>query len=73
MITYTRNARIEWGDCDAAGIVFMFAPTMHPAMRHVGPVRRELGIETVMNMVGPLANPGGAQQGPGEIPFGGLI
>jgi len=45
------------GVLDAAGIVFMFAPTMHPAMRHVGPVRRELGIETVMNMVGPLANP----------------
>ncbi|MFN8581853.1 MAG: anthranilate phosphoribosyltransferase [Gemmatimonadaceae bacterium] len=42
---------------DAAGIVFMFAPSMHPAMRHVGPVRRELGIPTVMNVVGPLANP----------------
>ena len=40
-----------------AGIVFMFAPVMHPAMRHVGPVRRELGVPTVMNMVGPLANP----------------
>ncbi len=40
-----------------AGIVFMFAPLMHPAMRHVGPVRRELGIPTVMNIVGPLANP----------------
>jgi anthranilate phosphoribosyltransferase len=40
-----------------AGIVFMFAPLMHPAMRHVGPVRRELGVQTVMNMVGPLANP----------------
>jgi anthranilate phosphoribosyltransferase len=48
------------GVLDEAGIVFMFAPTMHPAMRHVGPVRRELGIETVMNMVGPLANPAGA-------------
>ncbi|HEX7939531.1 MAG TPA: anthranilate phosphoribosyltransferase, partial [Gemmatimonadaceae bacterium] len=40
-----------------AGIMFMFAPLMHPAMRHVGPVRRELMIPTVMNVVGPLANP----------------
>nr|MBA2686589.1 anthranilate phosphoribosyltransferase [Gemmatimonadaceae bacterium] len=45
-----------------AGLVFMFAPTMHPAMKHVGPVRRELGIPTVMNVVGPLANPASAQR-----------
>ncbi len=39
------------------GVAFMFAPLMHPAMRHVGAVRRELAIPTVMNIVGPLANP----------------
>jgi anthranilate phosphoribosyltransferase len=47
---------------DSAGIVFMYAPLMHPAMRHVGPVRRELAIPTVMNVVGPLANPAGARR-----------
>ena len=45
---------------ETAGIVFMYAPQMHPAMKHVGPVRRELGIPTVMNIVGPLANPASA-------------
>jgi anthranilate phosphoribosyltransferase len=40
-----------------AGIGFMFAPRFHPAMRHAGPVRREIGIRTVFNVLGPLANP----------------
>lgn len=45
---------------DAIGIGFLFAPSMHPAMRHAGPVRRELGMRTVFNMLGPLTNPAGA-------------
>jgi anthranilate phosphoribosyltransferase len=39
------------------GITFCFAPTFHPAMKHVGPVRKELGVATVFNILGPLANP----------------
>lgn len=47
---------------DEAGIVFMFAPLLHPAMRHVGPVRRELGVPTIMNLLGPLTNPARARR-----------
>jgi anthranilate phosphoribosyltransferase len=43
---------------DEVGITFCFAPTFHPAMRHTGPIRRELGVPTPFNFLGPLANPG---------------
>lgn len=42
---------------DEVGLAFIFAQTMHPAMRFIGPARQALGIPTVMNLVGPLANP----------------
>lgn len=42
---------------ERAGIVFLFAPRFHPAMRQVGPVRREMGTPTLFNLLGPLANP----------------
>jgi len=45
-----------------ARLVFLFAPNFHPAMRHVGPIRRELAVPSIMNLVGPLANPAGVKR-----------
>ena len=45
-----------------AGIGFCFAPRFHSAMRHAGPTRRELGIPTAFNLLGPLANPAGVKR-----------
>ncbi len=57
------GARIDLGPEQVAycvqevGFGFMFAPAYHPAMKHVGPARREIGIRTVFNILGPLTNP----------------
>lgn len=47
---------------DGMGIAFLFAPLFHPAMKAVMPVRRELGMRTIFNVLGPLTNPAGAQR-----------
>ena len=47
---------------DKAGIAFLFAPAYHGAMRHVGPVRAEIGFRTVFNLLGPLSNPANAKR-----------
>ena len=47
---------------EKVGIAFLYAPAHHPAMRHVAPVRRKLGVPTIMNILGPLANPAGARR-----------
>jgi anthranilate phosphoribosyltransferase len=44
----------------ATGMGFMFAPNHHPAMKNVAPVRREMGVRTIFNILGPLTNPAGA-------------
>lgn len=45
-----------------AGIAFFFAPTFHPSMRHAAPTRKELGVRTAFNLLGPLTNPAGASR-----------
>jgi anthranilate phosphoribosyltransferase len=55
------DPRKQAGVVERVGIAFLFAPNHHPAMRHVMPVRQELGCRTVFNILGPLINPAGAQ------------
>ena len=61
------GAKLEMSPADIArsidtiGVGFMYAPSHHPAMKHAGPVRKELGVRTIFNILGPLTNPAGAQ------------
>lgn len=61
-ITITAPLDVWRGTLEQFGIAFLFAPNHHPAMRFVGPVRKALGIRTVFNQLGPLANPARAKR-----------
>lgn len=49
-------------DLHEVGFAFLFAPLFHPAMKHAGPTRRELGVRTIFNLLGPLTNPAGVRR-----------
>jgi anthranilate phosphoribosyltransferase len=54
---FTSDVEVLKTQMDASGLCFLHAPLFHPAMRHVGPIRRDLGLKTFFNMLGPLVNP----------------
>jgi len=60
-VTITIAPEMQVRIMEQAGIAFFFAPNYHPAMKHVMAARQELGCRTVFNILGPLANPAGAQ------------
>jgi anthranilate phosphoribosyltransferase len=59
-IRMEHDAESAAADLRELGFAFLFAPAFHPAMRHAGPTRREIGVRTAFNLVGPLTNPAGA-------------
>ncbi len=61
-VAIPRDAAAAAALLERCDMTFLFAPLFHPAMRHVGPIRRELGIGTIMNILGPLANPAGVRR-----------
>jgi anthranilate phosphoribosyltransferase len=61
-IRVDHDAESAAADLRTLGFAFLFAPGFHPAMRHAGPTRREIGVRTAFNLIGPLTNPAGARR-----------
>ncbi|MDB5466687.1 MAG: trpD [Phenylobacterium sp.] len=61
-VNIAADTRQQLKALDEAGICFLFAPAHHGAMRHVSPIRAELGFRTIFNLLGPLTNPAGARR-----------
>ncbi len=59
-VPMTLSAQAVAKSIEQSGIGFMFAPNHHPAMKNVAPIRKELGVRTIFNILGPLTNPAGA-------------
>ncbi|MFD1314147.1 anthranilate phosphoribosyltransferase [Namhaeicola litoreus] len=56
-VKFSNQQSVLQNAIDKAGICFLHAPLFHPAMKNVGPIRRELGVKTFFNMLGPMVNP----------------